>query len=248
LPGPTRASVILRARGAREVESNVIVMCPSCHTRYRHAPPVDGGPNTARCGSCDEVFPFAPPRRQYVLLPLVSRPSSLARNLEGKPVGLDDPTLAEQIRARTESEAPAALLEREAPAPLLEREALEPPPRAAAFDRLAPVPEPTIEETEHEHRPAADAEAAAAETPQDEETCLDVEATSEALPSAAPSRRRVNALTELTLAFGPAVIGASLAYARAAEQGADAASWGALGGAVGMLVGWGCLLWVRARR
>jgi hypothetical protein len=49
------------------------------------------------------------------------------------------------------------------------------------------------------------------------------------------------------LVFVPAALGVGLAYTLAGEAGTDVRSWCALGAAVGLLVGWGCLQWSRRR-
>jgi predicted Zn finger-like uncharacterized protein len=53
-----------------------------------------------------------------------------------------------------------------------------------------------------------------------------------------------SAVTEALVAVLPAVAGAGLAYDLAGRQHQDPVTWAALGGAVGLLLGWACLLWI----
>jgi len=66
--------------------------------------------------------------------------------------------------------------------------------------------------------------------------------------SAAPGSPRPSAgrraLVESLVALVPCGIGAGLAYHLAGPAGQDPVTWAALGGAVGLLVGWACLLWI----
>jgi hypothetical protein len=55
-----------------------------------------------------------------------------------------------------------------------------------------------------------------------------------------PSRRR-----ETLAAVIPAIIGGAVSYYVAGQQGGDPLAWTSLGGAAGLLLGWGCLLWMR---
>jgi hypothetical protein len=49
---------------------------------------------------------------------------------------------------------------------------------------------------------------------------------------------------ESLIALLPAVAGAGLAYDLAGRSNQDTIAWAALGGAVGLLLGWACLLWI----
>ncbi len=46
----------------------MIVVCPSCQQRYRHAATFAGVPPTARCSACDESFELSAPKRSYVMI------------------------------------------------------------------------------------------------------------------------------------------------------------------------------------
>jgi len=56
-----------------------------------------------------------------------------------------------------------------------------------------------------------------------------------------------SALLEFLIAVLPPSTGASLAYYFAGRTQLDPVAWSALGGAVGFLLGWGCLLWIRRK-
>ena len=59
--------------------------------------------------------------------------------------------------------------------------------------------------------------------------------------SAAPDR---SAIVEFLVAVVPASGGAAMAYHLAERQSQDPITWAALGGAIGLLLGWACLLWI----
>jgi len=63
-----------------------------------------------------------------------------------------------------------------------------------------------------------------------------------------PAVRRVaslpGALLEGLVALVPCGVGAGLAYHFAGPMGQDPITWAALGGAIGLLLGWACLLWI----
>lgn len=71
----------------------MIVTCPSCRTRYRHAS-AGSDPGLGRCSRCDETFDLAPRARPYLLLPASPIPAAM-RPL---PAGMDDPSLAAQLQ------------------------------------------------------------------------------------------------------------------------------------------------------
>jgi len=56
-----------------------------------------------------------------------------------------------------------------------------------------------------------------------------------------------SALLEFLIAVVPPSTGASLAYYFAGREQLDPVAWSALGGAVGFLLGWGSLLWIRRK-
>jgi hypothetical protein len=166
----------------------MIVLCPSCHTRYRHAGTAAAA--TAHCSRCDGRFPLAAARRTYVLLPRTAARDAF------RPRGMDDPGLARQLAgtAAAASGWPAA---------------------GGGVDLLGG---------------AAGADGAVA-----------------ASPFAPPLAQPRGLAVGLAVVFVPAAIGAGLAYTLAGAPGPDARSWSALGAAVGLLVGWGCLRWIRRR-
>ena len=67
------------------------------------------------------------------------------------------------------------------------------------------------------------------------------QAGSEARPRPAS---RLRALGESLVALIPSGLGAALAYHFSVPLGQDPITWAALGGAVGLLLGWACLLWI----
>ncbi len=144
----------------------MIVACPGCSTRYRHATAPPAGGAAAHCAKCDATFPLEPARRNYVVLPAGAGLSM--------PIGMDDPTLADRVGL----------------------------PGAGA---------------------AVMAEAARATTP----TTVQ------------------GPWLDLVLAIVPSAAGAAVAYHLAGQNQVDPITWTALGGAAGLLLGWGCLLWIR---
>jgi len=54
-----------------------------------------------------------------------------------------------------------------------------------------------------------------------------------------------SSMFEVLTAVVPAIGGAALAIHLAGQQNGDPLAWAALGGAVGMMVGWACLLFIR---
>lgn len=62
-------------------------------------------------------------------------------------------------------------------------------------------------------------------------------------PSQAPPRRLVAALVTLI----PSAYGAGLGYYLAGEYGVETFTWPVIGAAIGLLVGWGSLAWVRPK-
>jgi hypothetical protein len=67
------------------------------------------------------------------------------------------------------------------------------------------------------------------------------EPASEELQSATTAR---SSIVELLISILPSVAGAGLAYDLASRRNEDPITWAALGGAVGLLLGWACLLWI----
>lgn len=64
--------------------------------------------------------------------------------------------------------------------------------------------------------------------------------------SGRPARERPDSgPADLGIALAPSAIGAVLAYYLAGQQNQDPVTWAALGGAMGLLLGWACLLWIR---
>jgi predicted Zn finger-like uncharacterized protein len=79
----------------------VIVSCPSCRTRYRHAETGAAANLRARCSYCDEVFALVP-RRSYLLAPrLRAVPVGVPAGDMRMTIGMDDPMLADRLRSTT---------------------------------------------------------------------------------------------------------------------------------------------------
>ena len=78
--------------------------------------------------------------------------------------------------------------------------------------------------------------------PADADLVRDQLAEADAQPAAPRS-----ALLEFLIAVVPPSTGASLAYYFAGREQLDPVAWSALGGAVGFLLGWGSLLWIRRK-
>ena len=76
----------------------MIVICPSCHRRYRHDFQVDVA-QVAHCGACDERFEPVPPKRTYVLVPggSVSPAAVSPAGIPPAAIGLHDPLLAGKL-------------------------------------------------------------------------------------------------------------------------------------------------------
>ena len=56
--------------------------------------------------------------------------------------------------------------------------------------------------------------------------------------------RRSRSILESVVALFPCGIGAGMAYHFAGPWDQDPITWAALGGAIGLLLGWACLLWI----
>jgi hypothetical protein len=189
----------------------MIVLCPTCSTRYRHDPAGDAPTGFAACSHCDGRIPLVEGRRNFVLLPRAV-PSVRA-------IGCDDPLVAARVAASRPAEIAAAPLARETTAFTSAAEAVA--------ERT-----PTI--------PLGGGVADAAGPPEAAPTEAE-------LPGPATPRRRSAAL-EFAAAVVPPAVGAGLAYAFAAKDQLDPVAWSALGGAVGFLLGWVGLLWLRRSR
>ena len=70
------------------------------------------------------------------------------------------------------------------------------------------------------------------------------EATTPAARRPGTGARPGRKLLEGMVALLPCGLGAGLAYHLAGPRGQDPITWAALGGAVGLLMGWACLLWI----
>jgi hypothetical protein len=99
----------------------------------------------------------------------------------------------------------------------------------------APPPEPAVASPVTLPAETAPAEAAPAEA---------ASAESEPAAAAARAKPRHGALLESLVALVPCSVGGGLAYHFAGLLGQDPITWAALGGAIGLLLGWACLLWI----
>jgi hypothetical protein len=193
----------------------MIVSCPSCHQRYRHDFDVHPVSERAHCSSCDEHFELAVPKRQYMVVEAGSLPQPL-----WVPVVRDD---APQPQA-----AAASSIEIDLPA-------AETP---AVFD---------VDLSAAEAAPVSDVAAMANVGSLDDavsETGSEATPQAESVPAVQPAASVAGALLEGLVALVPCGIGAGLAYHFAGPMGQDPITWAALGGAIGLLLGWACLLWI----
>ena len=180
----------------------MIVACPSCRQRFRHAAPLPAPSTLARCSACDERFPLLAPRSPYRIV--------------RQPVPVSEP-VGSSFATRT-------------PIPVV----MPPPPPVAVLEPPPPVAvEPPV------HAPVS-FRTLVSEEPQ-EQTPLPRPGVMPP-PRRAPARGR--ALGEATVAFAPCAAGAGLAYHFAGALGQDPITATAMGAAVGLLVGWACLLWI----
>ncbi len=94
----------------------MIITCPSCSTRYHPPAEVGESPFTCSCSRCESIFPFEPISGDAVLAidvrldpepPVMAIPPVLPEpdletecevGLTDLPIGMDDPTLAPQVR------------------------------------------------------------------------------------------------------------------------------------------------------
>jgi len=168
----------------------MIVVCPSCHTRYRHGSGAAATAALAECSLCEERFELAPARRTYVI--------------RGNGHAATPSVPSDVARSDAASAAPLA------------------PPPEVSFTPAGPtdMPPPTVEWSDSPGDEAAPPEPVKAK------------------------RAGSTAAVELLIAILPAVAGAGLAYDLAGRQHEDPITWAALGGAVGLLLGWACLLWI----
>jgi hypothetical protein len=191
----------------------MIVLCPSCQTRFRHESAVAAASLHAECSRCDERFPLSGARRTYVLLP------GTGRRVERSSIGMDDPTLASRVRDAVADTHVEDVAEPEREIPFTPAAAMT---AAATTSMTAREPEPEPERAP-EPRAFFDAPAPAS-------------------AAKAPLGRQAAA------ALAPAGLAAIVAYALSrAQEGADPLVWAALGAALGLLVGWGCVHWIRRR-
>jgi hypothetical protein len=202
----------------------MIVVCPSCQQRYRHDHEAGATPAQAHCSACDERFALDRPKRAYRVVdagsPAAAHPGVGSDDpLTGAPpVTIDLPPTAQDA---TGPDGVGADVPREPDG----TEAIAPPPAATAPTAETTVPEAVA-------LPAATIAADEATVP-------------EAIPGPAekaPPRRET--LPEILVALFPCGLGAAMAYHLAGPRGQDPITWAALGGAIGLLLGWACLLWI----
>jgi len=196
----------------------MIVVCPCCQRRYRHDFESDRSAPTARCSACDERFPLAPPNRSYVLA--VGGETSTAPRL---PFGLDACAASATAEATGADDG-----------------------RVIADDLSVATHAETVSSVEIELpaaddlSPTEDATETVAEVSR-VEPAASAERVTDARPRAA---RLAGSILEGLVAFLPGGIGAGMAYHFAGPWDQDPVVWGALGGAIGLLLGWACLLWI----
>jgi hypothetical protein len=199
----------------------MIVVCPCCNRRYRHDFEGDRVAAVAHCSTCDERFPLAQPKRTYVLAAADSpSPVSVGTAHAGPAVATREARADEGgMRA---GDLPVAATG--ATDPTVEIDLPLDDGDGAATD-LARVQSPL--ET------ALGADGEGVET--------SAEPTEASGPEAVP---RTRAMLESVVALLPGGVGAALAYHYAGPLDQDPITWAALGGAIGLLLGWACLIWI----
>jgi hypothetical protein len=196
----------------------MIVVCPCCQRRYRHDFAGDHAAPMAHCSACDERFPLALPKRTYVLAE-----GGEAATAPRFPLGADAPGLSG-------STSPAAAGDG----------------TVIADDLSVSTPTETVSSIEIELPaagdlpPADDLSEAAGEIAE-----VAPEASTDGAAEVRPrASRRGRAILESVVALFPCGIGAAMAYHFAGPYDQDPFTWAALGGAIGLLMGWACLLWI----
>lgn len=196
----------------------MIVVCPCCQRRYRHDFAGDHAAPMAHCSACDERFPLALPKRTY-LLAEAGETTTAPRF----PIGMDAPALSASTPAAAAGEG-----------------------TVIADDLSVSTHTETVSSIEIELPAAGDhplvedltgTAAEIAEVGPDAATDRDAEVR----PGAA---RRGRTLLESVVALFPCAIGAGMAYHFSGPYDQDPITWAALGGAIGLLLGWACLLWI----
>ena len=86
VPGRVRVPALERQR-----EAALIIICPSCHRRYRHDFQAAAA-RVAHCAACDERFEPVPAKRTYVLVPGAAVPGP---GMLPAVIGTDDSLLAD---------------------------------------------------------------------------------------------------------------------------------------------------------
>jgi hypothetical protein len=192
----------------------MIVVCPSCQRRYRHDFESDAAAPTAHCSACDERFRLTLPKRTYVLA--AGGETSTAPRF---PIGMGVPAASASLQETGADDG-----------------------RVIVDDLPVSTDAETVSGIEIE-LPAADDLEPAEEVaePAAEAAQLASEASTDARPRAA---RRRGSILEPLVAFLPGGIGAGMAYHFAGPWDQDPVVWAALGGAIGLLLGWACLLWI----
>lgn len=200
----------------------MIVVCPSCRTRYRHEFDREAEESVAHCGGCDERFSLSEPKAPYrIMTPGLAAAVACADVRAVSDVAC---TSEVEIEIEVPADAPLDL------APIEQQATFEQPAPTEPTESWGPPPEPLVD-------PAAGAQA---------ELPAEADGYAEAVPDeAAPvAPTRGGSLGEAALALVPSGLGAVVAYHAAGRLGQDPVTWASLGGAIGLLLGWACLLWI----
>jgi hypothetical protein len=196
----------------------MIVVCPCCQRRYRHEFEGDRASPVAHCSACDQRFPLALPKRTYVLAEGGETPTA-----PRFPLGMGAPAPSGSTRANAAEDG-----------------------RVIAADLSVSTPAETVSSVEIELPTADDPAGAEAVTGTATEISqIGPEASPDQAADARPrAARRGGSLVESVVALFPCGIGAGMAYHFAGPWDQDPITWAALGGAIGLLLGWACLLWI----
>jgi len=130
-----------------------------------------------------------------------------------------------------------------------ERFELAPPKRSYVLAQMLDAPVSSIEIDLPEVDPSTLAPELTSATLQPDAAAA-VTAPAESMPvpvacdEPASATSGLGTLSESLVALVPCGVGAAIAYHLAGLEGQDPVTWAALGGAVGLLLGWACLLWI----
>ena len=226
----------------------MLVACPSCARTYRHAAATPSRGALARCAGCHEEFELKPLRRAYVLVAAGPLPPPQPLQAPALELAFEPPVAAppiEHLEPPVAFDPPVTV---EPPAPprfdidMPNPEAARGIPDLAAVDEAPTrfeVPEPQAAEVPLAPPPTFYEERTAPAQPAEE---LPV-----ALESPPVRPRRPRAWVESLVPLVPCALGGVLTYHLAGPWGQDPVTWSALGAAMGLLVGWACLIWITRR-